>query len=69
LRKGIVQELKSQALQILENSDMPICIGDVAKHFGIAWSTARQILMELLLEGKAECEKTTKSMIFKAKRR
>lgn len=47
---------------------MPICIGDVAKHFGIAWSTARQILMELLLEGKAECEKTTKSMIFKAKK-
>jgi DNA-binding transcriptional ArsR family regulator len=66
--RASVEELKSKALDFLETSTIAVCVGDVAKHLDISWSTARHILMELLLEGKVECEKTTKSMIFKAKK-
>jgi Mn-dependent DtxR family transcriptional regulator len=67
LRGSLIEELKPKALEYLRNSRLAIGVGDVAKYLGVSWSTARQVLMELLVEGKIECEKTTKSRIFRIK--
>lgn len=68
MRRSSAEELKPKALEILKKADMPICIGDVAHLLDVSWSTARQIMMELLVEGKVECEKTTKSRIFRIRK-
>jgi len=62
-----VEELKPKALRLVQESPLPISIGDVARHLQCSWSTARQILMELVIEGKVTAEKTTKSFIFRAR--
>jgi len=67
LRKGLVEDLKPEAIKFLENITVPVCIGDVARHLGISWSTARQLMMELVLEGKIDRIETTRSSIFKIK--
>jgi len=67
LRKSLTEELKPKALKFLESVDVPACIGDVARHLGVSWSTARHLLLELVLEGKIECMKTSRSRIFKIK--
>lgn len=65
LNESITEKLKPKALQFLKDVSMAVGVGDIAKHLGVSWSTARQILMELALEGKVECEKTTNSKIFR----
>ena len=67
MRANLVQELKPKAIEFLQASDVAVGVGDVARHLDVSWSTARQLLMELLVEGKAECEKTTNAMIFRQK--
>ena len=69
MRVSLVEKLKPKALEIVRSSSIPVCVGDVARRLGISWATARQVLMELMLEGEIECEKTTKSRIFWAKQR
>ncbi|MCD6241262.1 hypothetical protein J7K27_07080 [Candidatus Bathyarchaeota archaeon] len=68
MRKRLTQELKPDALKFIEDHSTPICITDLAKHLGVSWSTARQILMELLLEGEVDCQRTTTSSFFWKKR-
>lgn len=68
MRPSLTEELKPKALDFIQDSSIAVCVGDVAKHLGISWSTARQILMELLVEGKAECERTTNARIFRRKK-
>ena len=43
---------------------MPLSIEYVARHLEVGWGTARAMLLELALEGKIACQKTTKSWIF-----
>jgi len=61
MRYSLVEKLNLKAYEFIGNSRIPVLIGDVARRLNISWSTARQILMELLVEGKVECEKTTNS--------
>jgi len=67
MRLSLVEQLKPKALEFLKSSSIPVGIGDVAKYLNVSWSTGRQVLMELMLEDKVECQKTTKSRIFRLK--
>lgn len=68
MRLSLVQDLKPKAVEFMENTTVAVGVSDVAKHLGVAWSTVRQILFELMLEGKVDCEKTTNSRIFRARK-
>lgn len=65
LNQNRTEELKPKAIEFLKNATMPVGVGDVAKCLSVSWSTARQLLMELLIEAKVECEKTTNARIFR----
>lgn len=65
MRDSSIEKMKPKALDFLKTTTMPITIGDVANHLDMSWSTARQVMMELRIEGRVECEKTTKSWIFR----
>jgi predicted ArsR family transcriptional regulator len=68
LNESITEKLRPKALEFLRNSGMPVGVGDVAKHLKVSWSTGRQVLNELMLDGEVEYEKTTKSKIFRIKK-
>jgi DNA-binding IclR family transcriptional regulator len=65
---SINEDMMAKALEIVESAPIPICIGDIARHLGISWATARQAAMLLALEGSIEMTKTTKSWILEPKR-
>jgi Mn-dependent DtxR family transcriptional regulator len=65
LNQSMTEELKPKTLLYLKSATMPVGVGDVAKHLNVSWSTARQVLMELLIESKVECERTTHARIFR----
>lgn len=58
------EPLKQKALEIVSGSRIPIDPEFVSKRVGIAWGTARFILLELALEGKVRATKTSKSWVF-----
>jgi DNA-binding IclR family transcriptional regulator len=62
--RSLVETLKSEALRILEESDIPLGVSDIAKRLNIAWSTARAILLTLEAEGKVSSLKTPKSRVY-----
>lgn len=62
--KSLVEKLKPEALKIVEKSHIPIGVTDVAKKLDVSWTTARQILTELVAEGKIQTLKTAKSRVY-----
>lgn len=54
-------------LKLLEEAQRPVSVDYVAYNLGISWVTAKALLLELVLEGKIEGIKTTKSWIFSKK--
>jgi len=68
VRLSLIEELKPKALELLRKADFVVRVGDVAHALGISWSTARQILTELVLEGEVEFEETTRGRIFRIKK-
>lgn len=69
MNKSKINVLKPKAKKFVELSNIPVNVADVAKNLGVSWSTARQILMELVLEGKICSQKTTKAWIFSKTRK
>ena len=67
-RMSLVEELKDKALEILQESRLPLGVGDVAKRLDVSWTTARAILLTLEAEGKISSLKTSKSKVFYPKR-
>jgi predicted ArsR family transcriptional regulator len=61
---SLVERLKPKVMKILEESEMPLGVGEVAKKLGIAWATARAILLTLEAEGKVSALKTSKSYVY-----
>jgi len=55
-------------LRILEESDIPLGVSDIAKRLNIAWSTARAILLTLEAEGKVSSLKTQIKGLFSRKK-
>jgi predicted ArsR family transcriptional regulator len=66
---SLVDELKDKALKIIESSEEPLGVADVAKGLGISWATARVILLTLEAEGRIASLKTPKSKVYFAKGR
>jgi predicted ArsR family transcriptional regulator len=66
---SLVDELKNEALKIIESSEGPLGVMDVAKGLGISWATARVILLTLEAEGRITSLKTPKSKVYFAKDR
>jgi Mn-dependent DtxR family transcriptional regulator len=64
---SLVDELKSEALKIIESSKEPLGVADVAKKLSISWATARIILLTLEAEGRIASLKTPKSRVYFAK--
>lgn len=59
MRASLTQKLKPEAIEFLQANDMAVGVGDVARHLDVSLSTVRQLLMELLVEGKAAKKTTT----------
>ena len=57
-------ELEEQIISLLKETEIPCSIDFVAHNVGIAWGTARAILLNLAVNGKIQTQKTTKSLIF-----
>ena len=65
MSKGVCNsEIQTQLLNLLEKTPMPVSIEFVARHLTVGWGTARAMLLELVVDGKVACQKTTKSWIF-----
>jgi predicted ArsR family transcriptional regulator len=60
-------QLKAKTLEYLKNAALAVGIGDVARHLDVSWTTSRQVLMELVIDGNVECEETTQAKIFRMK--
>lgn len=63
------KDLENQIVELLKETPIPASIDYVAQHFNLAWGTARAILLNLVIEGRIQSQKTTKSLIFWVKRR
>jgi|GEM_PF-5629599 predicted ArsR family transcriptional regulator len=60
----MARRCREAAMKSIKKFEGYFTINDLAKKLNISWSTARQILMELVIEGKVEAQKTPKSWIF-----
>ena len=58
------KDFEEQIIKLLQETPMPCAIEYVAQHFKIAWGTARAILLNLVIDGRVQTQKTTKSLIF-----
>ena len=65
-QKNLVKDkkLELKVLEVLEKAGKPVSIDYISYHCGIAWTTARAILLRLTVEGKIVAIDTTKSWIF-----
>jgi hypothetical protein len=57
-------DLAIKTVKVLEEAGRPASIEYVARQLGIAWGTARAILLQLALEEKIIAERTTTSWVF-----
>jgi len=58
------KDLEKQIIELIKKTEIPCSIDFVAQHFNLAWGTARAILLNLVINGKIQTQKTTKSLIF-----
>lgn len=54
-----------KVLEIIRKLNDPFTITDVSKQAGIAWGIARQILMQLVIEGFLDFERTPNCLLFR----
>jgi predicted ArsR family transcriptional regulator len=55
---------EEKIIDLLKETEIPCSIDFVAHNIGIAWGTARAILLNLVIDGRVQTQKTTKSLIF-----
>ena len=58
------KDLEIQVVKLLKEIPIPASIDFVAQHFNLAWGTARAILLNLVIDGRIQTQKTTKNLIF-----
>ncbi len=58
------EKLKNEIREYIRTLRTPFSVRDIERKFQISWVTARDILLELALEGEIEALKTTKSYVF-----
>jgi len=57
-------KLEKKIVDLLKETEIPCSVDFVAHNVGIAWGTARAILLNLVIDGRVQTQKTTKSLIF-----
>ena len=65
MRDSITEKLKPTAAEILASSNNRLNVGDLSRKLDTSWSSARQILMLLWVEGVVSCEKTSNGLLCK----
>ena len=58
------KDLEIKIVKLLKEIPIPASIDFVAQHFNLAWGTARAILLNLVIDGRIQTQKTTKNLIF-----
>jgi len=59
------EQVEKQVVELLKRTPTAVSIDYVAYHLNIAWATARGLLLNMVINGKVQSEKTTKSLIFR----
>jgi ribosomal protein S25 len=59
--------LEHDVVDVLRQANMPVSVDFIAEKLGVAWGTARAILLSLSVQGVVVMTKTTKSFIFTLK--
>ena len=59
--------MKPVAVDFLNQQKKNVNVGDLARKLDVSWVTSRQLLMELLLEGYIECDKTSNGWLCRRK--
>jgi Mn-dependent DtxR family transcriptional regulator len=62
-------EVLPQVLEVVEKSELPTTVSDIAKRLDLSWSTARQALMELSLDGVITAVDTSRGKLYNKKRK
>lgn len=64
--RGKIDKMSNQekTLEIVEKAEGPVDVKFVAKQLGVAWATARALLMNLLVERKVQGMKTRNGWIY-----
>jgi hypothetical protein len=57
-------KLETQIINLIMETAMPCSIDYVAKHFDLAWGTARAILLILAVGNKVHVKETTTGLVF-----
>lgn len=65
MQKGEMQKLETQALELVNETDVPVTVDYIARKLSIAWDIARALLLGLACQGKIQATKTMKRRIFK----
>ena len=61
-------EVEEKVVGLLQNAGYPVSIGWVAYNLKVCWTTASRILMDMSLQGKLSVLRTSKGMLFQAKK-
>jgi hypothetical protein len=69
LQKFGNEKVEAKIVELLERTPTAVSIDYVRYHLNISWSTTRALLLNMVIKGKVEAEKTTKSLIFRLPRR
>jgi hypothetical protein len=56
--------IELQTIKLLKIAGTSCSINYVAKQLGVAWVTARALLLTLVIEGKVQLQRTTHGPIF-----
>jgi Mn-dependent DtxR family transcriptional regulator len=67
MRTSLVQSKKEAAKWLLSTTVRPLNVGDIARELHTSWTTARQVVTELVAEGAAEATETTNGTLYRAK--
>jgi len=67
MQKLEMQKLETQTLGLVNAAELPVTVDYVSRKLGVAWDTARALLLGLACQEKIQALKTMKSWIFSPK--
>ncbi|MDG6954882.1 MAG: hypothetical protein JRN33_07895 [Nitrososphaerota archaeon] len=56
--------LENAAVQVVEAASQPVTADYVAFHLGVAWNTAKTVLLELAISRRVRATRTSRGWIF-----
>ena len=61
-------EAEEKIVVLLQDAEFPVSTGWVALNLKVCWTTTNRILMDMALRGKLSVIRTSKGMLFEAKK-